>query len=91
MFEERGKMLYLRTGGSGSGKSEYAEKLAVSMHQKGLAAGGLFYIATMYPYDGECEERICKHQAMRKGKGFQMMVYLRMLQRVQDLIIRTTQ
>lgn len=71
MFEERVKMLYLITGGSGSGKSEYAEKLAVTMHQKGLAAGGLFYIATMYPYDWECEERICKHQAMRKGKGFQ--------------------
>lgn len=63
-------MLYLITGGSGSGKSEYAEKLAVSMHQKEEEAGGLYYIATMYPYDAECRERICRHRAMRKGKGF---------------------
>lgn len=63
-------MLYLITGGSGSGKSAYAEKLAVSCFQKTGEAGGLYYIATMYPYDAECENRIERHRAMRKDKGF---------------------
>lgn len=64
-------MLYLVTGGSGSGKSEYAEKLAVSVYQKGQ--GALYYIATMVPFDEECQERISRHRMMRKGKGFQTL------------------
>lgn len=63
-------MLYLVTGGSGSGKSEFAEKLAVSRHQSEHWKGKLCYIATMYPYDEECHARIRKHQCMRKDKGF---------------------
>lgn len=60
-------MLYVITGGSGSGKSEYAEKLAT--HLKGDET--LHYVATMYPYDdAETRERIAKHRAMRKDKGF---------------------
>ena len=38
-------MLYLVTGGSGSGKSEYGEQLAVLNHQKQQCS--LDYIATM--------------------------------------------
>lgn len=63
-------MRYLVTGGSGSGKSEFAEKLAVSKHQSEHLNGKLYYIATMYPYDEECHARIRKHQHMRKDKGF---------------------
>lgn len=63
-------MLYLITGGSGSGKSEYAESIAVLKHQSEFAEGELYYIAAMYPYDDECRKRICKHQSMRQGKGF---------------------
>jgi len=62
-------MLYVVTGGSGSGKSEYAEKLAVSNYRK--EQGALYYIATMVPYDEECKERIRRHRTMRKDKGFQ--------------------
>lgn len=62
-------MLELVTGGSGSGKSEYAEGLAVAAHVKN-PDGKLYYIATMYPYDKECTERIEKHRRMRSRKGF---------------------
>lgn len=57
-------MLVLVTGGSGSGKSEFAENLAVKM------GGELTYIATMKPCDDECVERIKRHRAMRAKKGF---------------------
>ncbi|MDE7297567.1 MAG: bifunctional adenosylcobinamide kinase/adenosylcobinamide-phosphate guanylyltransferase [Lachnospiraceae bacterium] len=64
-------MLYLITGGSGSGKSEYAENMAVRLKQA-LCPGeeALYYVATMYPYDGESHERIARHRRMRRGKGF---------------------
>lgn len=57
-------MLVLVTGGSGSGKSEFAENTAVKM------GGSLTYIAAMKPYDDECIRRIERHRAMREGKGF---------------------
>lgn len=62
-------MLYVVTGGSGSGKSEYAENLAVSL------SGGrdLYYVATMQPYGEEGRERIRRHHALRAGKGFKTM------------------
>lgn len=64
-------MLYLVTGGSGSGKSEYAENLAVRLKERpGCRAGRLYYVATMRPYDRECEERIARHRLMRRDKGF---------------------
>jgi adenosylcobinamide kinase/adenosylcobinamide-phosphate guanylyltransferase len=58
-------MIVLVIGGSGSGKSEYSENLAVRLHQNGLA-----YIATMQPFDEECKIRIKKHQVMRQEKNF---------------------
>lgn len=60
-------MFVLITGGSGSGKSEYAENRAVE-----LANGEkeLFYIATMYPFDRESHARIARHRAQREGKHF---------------------
>jgi adenosylcobinamide kinase / adenosylcobinamide-phosphate guanylyltransferase len=54
------------TGGSASGKSEFAENMAVSLNKSNL-----IYIATMQPYDEECLERIKKHREMRKDKGFE--------------------
>lgn len=62
-------MLYLITGGSASGKSEYAEKLATECFHAGDFEQ-LHYIATMYPYDGECRKRIARHRHMRREKGF---------------------
>ncbi len=58
-------MLIVVTGGSGSGKSEYAESLVMR-----LAAGPKLYIATMYPFDEESHRRIARHRLMRKDKGF---------------------
>ncbi len=75
-------MLYLITGGSGSGKSEYAERLAVDRHQK-RKAGKLYYIATMYPLkDGETQRRIERHRSMRKDKGFETIECCSGLERI---------
>lgn len=58
-------MITLITGGSGSGKSAYAE-------QKVVEFGELerIYIATMYPFDEESHKRIARHRAMRAEKKF---------------------
>jgi len=58
-------MMILIIGGSGSGKSEYAEERAVAVNE-----GELIYIATMQPFDLEGEQRIIKHREMRKDKNF---------------------
>ena len=60
-------MLILITGTSGSGKSEYAEKICC-----GLAGSAKkYYIATMQPYGAEGAQRIRRHHALRQGKGFE--------------------
>ncbi|MGC6176002.1 bifunctional adenosylcobinamide kinase/adenosylcobinamide-phosphate guanylyltransferase [Lacrimispora sp. 38-1] len=58
-------MTALIIGGSGSGKSEYAENLAVSF------GGSRIYIATMKPWDEECANRIVRHRKMREKKQFE--------------------
>lgn len=63
-------MLYVITGGSGSGKSAYAEALAAAQYEKLGRAGRLYYVATMRPYDEECLARIERHRLMRKDRGF---------------------
>ena len=56
------------TGGSGSGKSEYAEKRTIEAAEKrGLKP---YYLATMKAYGEEEEKKIEKHRKMREGKGF---------------------
>lgn len=66
-------MLHIVYGGSASGKSSYAESVAMSLQGEGR----LLYIATMYPYkwntteiDPETMQRIERHRAMRADKGF---------------------
>ena len=59
-------MITLITGGSGSGKSAYAEEQVLL---EGEARR--IYIATMYPYDEESHSRIDRHRRMRAGKGFE--------------------
>ena len=61
-------MKILISGGSASGKSEFAENLAVSLSEP--ENSNLIYIATMKPYGDEAKERIQKHQLQRKTKGF---------------------
>ncbi len=67
-------MMELVTGGSGSGKSAYAEDAVFRRHeclqrQTGRTAP-LFYLATMFPQGRETEEKIAEHRRMREGKGF---------------------
>ena len=59
-------MLTIVTGGSGSGKSAFAE-------DKVLAFGDAqrVYIATLHPFDEESHKRIERHRKMRAGKGFE--------------------
>lgn len=63
-------MFHLVTGGSGSGKSAFAETTICEM-QKQTGAKHLYYIATMYPYGKETKEKILRHKQMRDGKGFE--------------------
>lgn len=58
-------MVYLVTGGSGSGKSAFAEEL-VMQHNCELR----YYIATMKPFGEETKRKINRHKQMRKEKKF---------------------
>ena len=59
-------MMTVVTGGSGSGKSAFAEDKIVS-----FGPGKRIYIATMHPYDEESHKRVARHRKMRAGKGFE--------------------
>ena len=58
-------MIIIIIGGSGSGKSEFAENAALQ-----LSNGELVYIATMQPLDEESKVRVKRHQMLRRGKSF---------------------
>ncbi len=62
-------MLYIVTGGSGSGKSEYAEQTAVQCRNR--ISGTLWYLATMRVWDDEGRKRVERHRRMRAAKGFE--------------------
>ena len=62
-------MLYIVTGGSGSGKSEYAEQTAVQCRNR--TGGTLWYLATMRSWDDEGRKRVERHRRMRAAKGFE--------------------
>lgn len=63
-------MMILVYGGSGSGKSAFAEKKITELNKSGIP---LYYLATMQAYDAEDEERIKRHRKQRAGKGFSTM------------------
>ncbi len=52
-------------GGSGSGKSAFAEQLVVS-----CGAERKYYVATMKVYGDEGRRKVARHQKLREGKGF---------------------
>ena len=62
-------MIVLVTGGSGCGKSTWAEKLVSA-----LPAEKRVYIATMQVYDEESVQRVARHRAQRE--------YLRQLAKI---------
>lgn len=64
-------MIHLVTGGSGSGKSEYAENWLMEQSGAQDCMQPLLYVATMIPYTEETKEKIARHHRLREGKGFQ--------------------
>ena len=58
-------MFHVVTGGSGSGKSAFAEQCILDCQ-----GNNRIYIATMYPFDEESHRRIARHRAMRAEKKF---------------------
>ena len=58
-------MFTLVTGGSGSGKSEYAEALAA-----GCGCKNRWYLATMEVFGEEGRRKVERHRRQREGKGF---------------------
>lgn len=59
-------MIVLLTGGSGCGKSVYAEKILSSLPEEKRV-----YVATMQVYDDESVQRVRRHRAQRAGMGFE--------------------
>lgn len=57
-------MKVLVTGGASSGKSAYAEQVAINLSQPHV------YLATMSSEGEEACKRIERHRALRAGKGF---------------------
>lgn len=71
-------MLTVIIGGSGSGKSEYAEEFLYKTYnsQKGTEhKSSLCYIATLQPFGKEMEQKIKRHQLMRQEKNFTTLEY----------------
>lgn len=58
-------MIVLIYGGSGSGKSEFAENYVTT-----TPFDNRFYLATMEALDKESKTRVRRHRRQRKGKGF---------------------
>lgn len=60
-------MLTLIIGGSGSGKSAYAENYA----QRAANGRKKYYLATMQSFDKESLQKIERHRMLRQGKQFE--------------------
>lgn len=63
-------MIIFISGGARSGKSHFAEKLALSLHKK-VPSSHLVYLATSKKSDKEMERRIAMHRAQR-GKEWEV-------------------
>lgn len=61
-------MFMVITGGSGSGKSAYAEQQILNLGERKR-----YYIATMQCADDESKKRIQRHRRMRSGKKFETL------------------
>ncbi len=61
-------MMTLVIGGSGSGKSAYAEETALGLLRKKKET--LLYLATMRILDAEGQKKANRHRKNRSGKGF---------------------
>lgn len=74
-------MMMMVLGGAASGKSEYAEQMALEM------AGGdaHYYLATMQPYGESGAFRVRRHRKLREGKGFVTMELTQDIAKAADL------
>ena len=66
------------TGGSGCGKSAFAEKVAVSL------GGKRIYVATMPVFSEEDERKVARHHKLRAGKGFETLERPKLLYPIPD-------
>lgn len=73
-------MFVFVTGGSGSGKSEFAEKILAERADSGEER---YYIATMIPFGEEGRRRIERHKRQREGRQFQTIECYRDLERLE--------
>ena len=71
-------MLHVITGGSGSGKSAFAEEQVLKEGQKNR-----IYIATMIPYGEDGRQRVERHRELRKEKQFETMECYKQLSKLQ--------
>ena len=60
-------VMVLVTGGSGCGKSAYAEKRIGELASKGRET--IYYLATMQVYGEEGRKKVERHIELRRGKG----------------------
>jgi|UniRef100_UPI0040279EC0 adenosylcobinamide kinase/adenosylcobinamide-phosphate guanylyltransferase len=74
-------MIHLVIGGSGSGKSEFAENLLEDSQRK-------YYIATMQVYEEEGRKKVARHRRLRAGKGFQTIEQPRDMHKVAEIVAR---
>lgn len=70
-------MFWVVTGGSGSGKSAYAEQKVVEFGNRKR-----YYVATMECMDEESKNRIRRHRNMRAGKQFETLECFRNLEKI---------
>lgn len=68
-------MITLVIGGSGSGKSAFAEELLSDYK------GRKYYLATMQVYDDDARGKVERHRQMREGKGFETLEQPRAIDR----------
>lgn len=66
-------MLVVITGGSGSGKSAYAEEVLSALVRKEVKTRRCYYLATMMVYGEEGRQKVARHKKLREGKGFVTM------------------
>lgn len=66
-------MIVFVTGGVRSGKSDFAERRAISLFKEN--GSNLHYIATNQVYDKEMQERVNRHQQTREKSGANWIVW----------------
>lgn len=75
-------MITVVIGGSGSGKSDYAESLLQNY------SGRKLYLATMQVYDDDGRAKVERHRRRRAGKGFDTVELPRDIIKLKDELVK---